>query len=172
MFSGSPDWVYDLEDALANLDNWRQTVLKKKTKTCIVDVLADNKGPGGGIGKHLACDFLYQVAIHPDTPCFFLCSNNELYDRVRAHLPVFMMTWVSEKFLKACGGRTNSLNPFAFNTTSNRNFLSGFVDMYRRTMARVPREIYNLHLSMGHFDPHHVIGMAPSSCSPDSDLHF
>ncbi|KAJ7453319.1 hypothetical protein B0H11DRAFT_2288366 [Mycena galericulata] len=158
MFPGSPDWVYELDDALANLDNWRQKVLAKQKKQCIVDALADNKGPGGGIGKHLACDFLHEVAIHSDTPCFVICHDDELYYRVRTHLPVFMSTWVSPKFLKACAGRANSLNPFAFNTTSNRNFLESYVSTYRRTRVRVPQALYNLHQSLGHFDKDHVLG--------------
>ncbi|KAJ7482728.1 hypothetical protein FB451DRAFT_1364625 [Mycena latifolia] len=155
---GGPDWVSEREDALAYLDQWRVHVLQKKVKTCIVDVLTSSKGPGGGIGKQLASDLLYEVAIHPDTPSLFLCQHDVLYDRLRAHLPVFMMTWVSPPFLNRCGGRTNSLNPFAFNTKSNRNFLAGYVKVYRRREVRIPRDLYNFYFSTGLFDPDHIIG--------------
>ncbi|KAJ7436622.1 hypothetical protein FB451DRAFT_1307112 [Mycena latifolia] len=158
MFPGGPDWVYEREDALLNLDQWRQDVLENKTQTSIVEVLATAHGPGGGMGKHLACDFLHQVGLYPDTPSFFLCGNDEWYYRFRAHLPLFMATWVSPKFLSACAGRTNSLNPFAFNTTSDRNFMEGYVDTYRCTRVRVLRDLYNLHLALGNLDPDHVIG--------------
>lgn len=152
------------EDALEYLDSWRKTVLSKgkKSKACIVDVLTSAHGPGGGIGKHLANDLLYEVAIHPDMPSFVLCSDDKLYGRLRTHLPVFMARWVSPEFLKACGGRTNSRNPFAFNMTSNRNFLSTCVRTYRRDIVRVPRDLFNTYGSEGAFDPNHTIGILDS----------
>ncbi|KAJ7079275.1 hypothetical protein B0H15DRAFT_914148 [Mycena belliarum] len=158
MFPSGPDWVYELPEALANLDKWRVNVIKQSTADCIVDVLVTAHGPGGGIGKHLACDLLHQIGVLPDTSAFDLCSIPGMYNRLRAHLPVFMATWVSPKFLKACAGRTNSRNALAFNTTSNRNFLESYVDVYRRTKVRVPRDLYNLHLSLGNFDPTHIYG--------------
>ncbi|KAJ7664642.1 hypothetical protein DFH06DRAFT_1128044 [Mycena polygramma] len=153
-FPGGPDWVFERDEALEFLDQWREDVLVagKRRKKCIADVLTDAHGPGGGIGKHLANDLLYEVAIHPDTPSFYLCSDDKLFGRLRAHLPVFMARWVSPEFLKACGGRTNSRNPFAFNTTSHRNFISGYVSVYRRTSVRMPQELYNLYLEEGLFD--------------------
>ncbi|KAK6987554.1 hypothetical protein R3P38DRAFT_2838018 [Favolaschia claudopus] len=159
-FPGGPDWVSELPEALACLDHWRDNVLKsgkRKTK-CIVDVLTEAKGPGGGIGKHLANDFLYEVAIHPDTPSFVLCTDDASFSRLRSHLPIFMARWESPQYLKACAGRTNSLNPFAFNTTSDRNFFSSYVPVYRRTSVRVRRDLYNLYLANGLFDPDHIIG--------------
>ncbi|KAJ6494111.1 hypothetical protein C8R47DRAFT_1318939 [Mycena vitilis] len=159
-FPGGPDWVLERDKALECLDQWREEVLAggKRKKKCIADVLTDAHGPGGGIGKHLANDLLYEVAIHPDTPSFYLCSDDRLFGRLRAHLPVFMARWVSPEFLKACGGRTNSRNPFAFNTTSHRNFISGYVSVYRRTSVRMSRELYNLYLEEGLFDNEHIIG--------------
>ncbi|KAK6972318.1 hypothetical protein R3P38DRAFT_3335904 [Favolaschia claudopus] len=159
-FPGGPDWVRELPEALASLDEWQKKVLNagKRKKKCIVDLLTDADGPGGGIGKHLANDFLYEVAIHPDTPSFALCSNEALFSRLRAHLPIFMARWTSSKFLTACAGSTNSLNPFAFNTTSHRNFISSYVPVYRRTSVRVPRDLYNFYLKEGLFDPDHIIG--------------
>ncbi|KAJ7149916.1 hypothetical protein C8R46DRAFT_1306347 [Mycena filopes] len=159
-FAGGPDWFFECEDALEYLDEWRRKVLQagKKKKIAIVDVLNNAHGPGGGIGKHLASDLLYEVAIHPDTPSFVLCSDNVLYMRFRTNVPHFMARWTSPEFLKACGGRPNSLNPFAFNRTSDRNFIWSYVSVYRRTSVRVPRAIYNLYLQNGLFDPDHIIG--------------
>ncbi|KAK7019996.1 hypothetical protein R3P38DRAFT_2972301 [Favolaschia claudopus] len=145
-FPGGPDWVSELPEALACLDHWRDNVLKsgkRKTK-CIVDVLTEAKGPG--------------VAIHPDTPSFVLCTDDASFSRLRSHLPIFMARWESPQYLKACAGRTNSLNPFAFNTTSDRNFFSSYVPVYRRTSVRVRRDLYNLYLANGLFDPDHIIG--------------
>ncbi|KAJ7726999.1 hypothetical protein DFH07DRAFT_945938 [Mycena maculata] len=158
IYPGGPDWVIELDAALEFLDQWRVKVLQQETYAAIVDILITADGPGGGIGKHLACDLLYQVAIHPDTPSFFLCSHSVLFNCLRGHLPTFMKTWVSPKFLELCGGRTNSLNPFAFNTKSDHNFMSGYIDVYRRNMVRVERELYNLYLSNGYFDSEHIIG--------------
>ncbi|KAJ7675728.1 hypothetical protein DFH06DRAFT_1170354 [Mycena polygramma] len=159
-FPGGPDWVLERAEALEFLDRWRDHVLcaGQTGKKCILDVLIDANGPGGGIGKHLANDFLYEVAIHPDTPSFYLCSRDQLFTRLRAHFPIFMARWTSPEFLRACGGRTNSLNPFAFNTTSHRNFLAGYVSVYRRTLVRMPRELYNFYLEEGLFDTDHVVG--------------
>jgi hypothetical protein len=141
-------------------------VLQQQKWTCIADVLTMADGPGGGIGKHLAADFLFEVAIHPDTPSFCLCNDAVLYGRLRTHLPIFMQTWVSKAFLTRCGGRTNSRNPFAFNTTSNDNFLASYVKVYRRDRVRVPAELYNTYLEAGAFDAEHILGML---CS-DNDI--
>ncbi|KAJ7186389.1 hypothetical protein C8R46DRAFT_1024465 [Mycena filopes] len=160
-FTGAPDWALECDDALKYLDQWRQEILGprgRKKYSSILDVLIDADGPGGGIGKHLGNDFLFEIAIHPETPCVDICNDDKLYNRVRGHLPVFMAQWISPKFLKACGGRTNSLNPFAFNTTSHRNFLACYVSVYRRQFVRVKRDLYNFYLQDGLFDPDHIIG--------------
>ncbi|KAJ7711575.1 hypothetical protein B0H16DRAFT_1480236 [Mycena metata] len=80
-----------------------------KKKKCIIDVLLDAHGPGGGIGKHRASDFMFEVVLHPDTSAIDVCTHNVLYDQLRTRLPIFMARWTSPEFLKACGSRTNSL---------------------------------------------------------------
>ncbi|KAJ7653068.1 hypothetical protein DFH06DRAFT_525272 [Mycena polygramma] len=157
-FPGGPDWVIERVEALAFLESWRQGVIANGTTTPIIDVLTTADGPGGGIGKQLANDFLFEVAIHPDMPSFELCADEEQYERLKVHLPVFMSTWVSPKFLERCGGTPNSSNPLAFNSKSDRNFLGGFVRTYRRKEVRVYTDLYNLYSSLGHLDPTHVIG--------------
>ncbi|KAJ7662790.1 hypothetical protein DFH06DRAFT_1042758 [Mycena polygramma] len=157
-FPGGPDWVVELEEALAFLELWRQGVIANEDATPIIDVLTTADGPGGGIGKQLANDVLFEVAIHPDMPSFELCTDEEQYGRFKAHLPVFMSTWVSPKFLELCGGTPNSSNPLAFNSKSDQNFLRGYVRTYRRKEVRVHADLYNLYASLGYLDPTHAIG--------------
>ncbi|KAK7014497.1 hypothetical protein R3P38DRAFT_3322091 [Favolaschia claudopus] len=96
------------------------------------------------IGKHLANDFLYEVAIHPDTPSFALCSNETLFPRLRAHLPIFMARWTSSKFLTASTPLRNPYNK-AFVPLKNqwkempvRFFVVSNTNRYHIIKARVP----------------------------------
>jgi hypothetical protein len=157
-FPGGPDWVYERKSALAYLDRWQETVIAENDWTPIIVILTMANGPAGGVGKQLANDLLYELAIHPDMPSIELCSSPELYGALRSHLPTFMDTWVSPEFLKRCAGQPNSLNPFLFHVNSDRNFISSFVKVYRKREARVPETLYNLYQSRGLFDPDHIIG--------------
>ncbi|KAJ7017004.1 hypothetical protein C8F04DRAFT_1096190 [Mycena alexandri] len=157
-FRGGPDWVFELELALARLDSWRDTVLREDIKTPIIDVLLNVSGPAAGVGQHLANDLLYGVPLHPDTPSSVICEDNQAYLELRQFIPGFMRKFTSKKYLKRCAGAPNSDNPFFFNDVSNETFLRGYVQVYRTQEVRMDVELYNRYLSRGLFDPDHTIG--------------
>ncbi|KAF7335901.1 hypothetical protein MSAN_02327200 [Mycena sanguinolenta] len=157
-FPGGPDWNIERPAAIAHLAAWRERMLSTGSTTAIVEELTSVHGPGGGMGKQLANDFLFEIAVHPDMPSGELCTDEAQYERFRTHIPVFMSRWVSGKFLTLCGGTPNSKNPLAFNWKSNKNFLRMYVLVYRRRETRVKAELYNLYQSLGLLDPNHTIG--------------
>ncbi|KAJ7235950.1 hypothetical protein C8J57DRAFT_1248054 [Mycena rebaudengoi] len=142
------------------------SVLRKGTSTPMIDVLTEMEGPGAGIGQHLANDLLFLLAIHPDTPAIELCADNTIYDRLLNFLPGFMAHWFSREFIKSCGGRVNSTNPFAFNDTSDSNFRAHQVHVYRKENARLEAELFALYQSQGFLDPDHTIGLPYKKPSP------
>ncbi|KAK7050766.1 hypothetical protein R3P38DRAFT_2687100 [Favolaschia claudopus] len=157
-FKGGPDWVLEPGEALADLDQWRQEVLKEGTDTPIIDVLLKPDGPGGGVGQHLANDLLFCCALHPDTPADILCEDDDLYGSLRENFPTFMAKFSSKTYVARCGGTPNTGNPFSFNLTSDTNFLRGFVQVYRKEEVRVPATLYDLYQSRGLLDAQHIIG--------------
>ncbi|KAJ7233257.1 hypothetical protein C8J57DRAFT_1532615 [Mycena rebaudengoi] len=161
-FPSGPDWVCELPAAIQYLHDWRASVLRKGTSTPMIDVLTEMEGPGAGIGQHLANDLLFLLAIHPDTPAIELCADNTIYDRLLNFLPGFMAHWFSREFIKSCGGRVNSTNPFAFNDTSDSNFRAHQVHVYRKENARLEAELFALYQSQGFLDPDHTIAQLPS----------
>ncbi|KAJ7176819.1 hypothetical protein C8R46DRAFT_44716 [Mycena filopes] len=157
-FRGGPDWNIEREEALEGLDAWRTGVLDAHLLTPIIDVLLDVAGPAAGVGQHLANDLLYCLALHPDTPSFDICSNDETYGELRTFLPQFMSTFASPTFLSRCAGLPNSDNPFIFNEVSNTHFLQGYVLVYRTLEVRMEVDLYNRYQRRGLFDPEHTIG--------------
>ncbi|KAK6971563.1 hypothetical protein R3P38DRAFT_3496235 [Favolaschia claudopus] len=167
----APDWVFETDDALAGLDQWRDTVLQTQRRMAILDVLNQADSFASGLGQQMASDLLFECAIHPDMPSFDLCSHDGLYARFRAHIPVFMRTFVSDRYFERCGLASNSLNPFYFNDYSDNNFIRGFVKVYRKIEVRVPAALYHLYQSEGLFDSDHTIGLpylAP--CEPTTRM--
>lgn len=144
--------------ALEYMDAWRASVIQQEKITPIIDVLCDTKGPAAGVGAHLANDILYLVSIHPDTPATVVCLNEQMYSTLKSSFPSFMAQWISLEFKKRCGGTANSVNPFAFNYTSNTNFLATHVKVFRQDLVRVPRDLYNIYQGLGHFDEAHTVG--------------
>ncbi|EDQ99418.1 uncharacterized protein LACBIDRAFT_316600 [Laccaria bicolor S238N-H82] len=53
---------------------------------------------------------------------------------------------------------TNSPNPFAFNTTSDRNYTNGYIWVFRKAAVDIPCDLYNFYLQEGLFDKSHTIG--------------
>lgn len=111
-----------------------------------------------GYGRHCINDFLYQLAIYPGTPAYVICRNDTLYKEFKQHLHTYMLKYSSKAFLNDAASIPNSDNPFLFNDRSNRIYISKYIDVFRRTTKRVPKEIYNRHLREGLFDPSHTIG--------------
>ncbi|KAK6981518.1 hypothetical protein R3P38DRAFT_3113515 [Favolaschia claudopus] len=158
----APDWVFETDDALAGLDQWRDTVLQTQRRMAILDVLNQADSFASGLGQQMASDLLFD---------FDLCSHDGLYARFRAHIPVFMRTFVSDRYFERCGLASNSLNPFYFNDYSDNNFIRGFVKVYRKIEVRVPAALYHLYQSEGLFDSDHTIGLpylAP--CEPTTRM--
>ena len=140
----------------------------------IVDVIADNSNcVFGGFGRHLANDFLHYAAIFPGAPCSWICSDDARFYHFTSRIVSFTQIWRSTDFLKRCGMSTNSSNPFAFNTTSDRNYTAGFIWVFRKTFVKIPQDLYNQYLQEGLLDPTHTIGglIVPLWFCPDDFLH-
>lgn len=127
----------------------------------IVDVMCETGSLAfGGFGRHLANDFCYTIALYPGTPVHALCNSDVLYLAFKAAIPLYMQQWRDKEFLRKCAGQSNSDNPFAFNVTSNKNYLSSYIHVFRKERVRVPADLYNLYQSQGLLDASHTIGVS------------
>jgi formamidopyrimidine-DNA glycosylase len=111
-----------------------------------------------GLGRHLINDFLYFAGIHPYTPSSKICDNNESFEAFTQQLIDYFHTFTSKKFLQLVATASNIDNPLGFNENSNRNYMGGWVHVYRRSITSVPATLYNSYASQGLFDSDHIIG--------------
>ncbi|KAH9924593.1 hypothetical protein B0H21DRAFT_826713 [Amylocystis lapponica] len=157
-----PDWIYETEMAMQGLLQWRQQIIDNPNGSTanapIVKVLCDSQDIFNGFGRHTAHDFLHLQGLWPGHPTVLICQANDIFDRFRDGLVLYMSTWASQKFLERVAGVPNVDNPLQFNYKSDINYMSHYVHVYRKSFVRVPAELYNELLRTGMLDRHHVIG--------------
>lgn len=115
-------------------------------------------GSFAGYGRHTINDFLYQAAIHPHTPAYVICQDDEIYNAFKAHLHTYMRQYREPKFLKIAATVANHPNPFSFNKKSDDAYTAGWVHVFRRTKVFVPKAIYDRYALLGLLDKDHTIG--------------
>ncbi|KAH6890806.1 hypothetical protein BKA70DRAFT_1441709 [Coprinopsis sp. MPI-PUGE-AT-0042] len=160
MFPDGPDWYYERREALEALHAWRQRMLDEDAgfNQPIVKALTLNTSMAfGGIGRHLANDPLFRAAIHPGLSSFYVCEHKETWLWLKATITSYMDTWLSSAFIRDCGSDVNSLNPFAFNFTSNTNYLKTYTLVYYKKEVWVDKDLCNRYLKLGYLDESHVI---------------
>lgn len=122
-------------------------------------------GSFAGYGRHTINDFLFELAIHPHTPAYVICQNDEVYEKFKNHLHDYMEAYWGPKFLKLSATVANHQNPFHFNARSNTNYTAGWVQVFRRTTTFVSKVLYNQYAEQGLLDTTHTIGSFCVLCS-------
>lgn len=112
-----------------------------------------------GYGRHTINDFLFQLAIHPHTPAYVICQDENTYKDFKAHLHTYMKQYHEPKFLNMAATVANNRNPFFFNKKSDDAYTAGWVQVFRRIKAFVPKALYNRYASRGLLDKDHTIGL-------------
>ncbi|EDR01612.1 uncharacterized protein LACBIDRAFT_310678 [Laccaria bicolor S238N-H82] len=174
-FPDGADWFLEKDVALNALEKWRHDMCTGAPghSKPIVDVIAENGNHVfGRFGRHLANDFLYYAANFPGAPCSWVCSDDACFSHFTSRIVSYTQIWQSADFLKRCGMSTNSSNPFAFNTTSDRNYTAGFIWVFRKAFVKIPQDLYNQYLREGLFNPTHKIGDPYQYTGPLSDKQF
>lgn len=115
-------------------------------------------GAFSGFGRHTVNDFLFQEAIFPGTPSYLLCQDDEVFERFVESLEGYLKSFDHDSFYKRTVSITNSTNPFAFNEKSNDQYMKHHILIFRRTTAKVDRELYERYCRAGLLDSDHTIG--------------
>ncbi|KAH6894948.1 hypothetical protein BKA70DRAFT_1032085, partial [Coprinopsis sp. MPI-PUGE-AT-0042] len=160
-FPDGPDWYYERTEAIQALRAWRQRMQNEEAgfNQPIVKALTLNTSMAfGGIGRHLANDLLFKAAIHPGLSSIYVCEHEQTWSRLESTITTYMDSWYSPTFAKNCSGDVNSLNPFAFNFTSNNNYLKMYTLVYYKKDVWVDKDLYNLYLRLGYLDENHIVG--------------
>ncbi|TEB37826.1 hypothetical protein FA13DRAFT_1867608 [Coprinellus micaceus] len=160
-FPDGPDMVLEPIPAREALLDWRRRVLDGTASgtDAIVKAITTNKSMAfGGFGRHLANDFLHVVKIPPLLSARTVCQSDRMFDSIMDHIFVYMAQWSSDRFIKQCCTDVNSLNPFTFNASQERNYHSGYVYVHAKDMVRVTVDEYNGFVELGYLDPDHTIG--------------
>ncbi|KAF8959399.1 hypothetical protein BDZ97DRAFT_1922926 [Flammula alnicola] len=110
-----------------------------------------------GFGRHTANDFLYHLAIFPGTPAYVVCTDDELYEEFKVSLYSYQAKF-SEPYYLRVASRQSTATPFEFNENMNMDYISRWVNIFRRTTVLVPKDLYMRYMSQGLFDPEHTIG--------------
>lgn len=106
---------------------------KDFNRPIITDMARNTHGAFSGLGRHCINDLLYQAGIFPGTPSYVICLDLSLYCRLKDLIYSYIARFSSQKFLKKIVSVQNTNNPFAFNETSNQNYISSYIDVFRRT---------------------------------------
>lgn len=115
-------------------------------------------GAFSGFGRHTINDFLYLYMIFPGTPSYKICTDDILFKKLEAAIPEYMGKWTSKDFYTNCCGGVNSNNPFEYNYKAQKHYVQSYIEVFRRTCVKVPKNLYNKYLEEGLFDPDHTIG--------------
>ncbi|KII83447.1 hypothetical protein PLICRDRAFT_119413 [Plicaturopsis crispa FD-325 SS-3] len=160
-FKGGPDWIVERPMAEDALQIWRPPKPREPLPPdtpIIVDMCGNAGGAFTGLGRHTANDLLFRLAIFPSTPSHIICKDNTLFAALKSGIAAYMDRFTSRSFLDDVSAVSNSPNPFAFNERSNDRYIQQYIDVFRRTKALVPSELYNSYMRQGLFDPDHIIG--------------
>lgn len=95
-------------------------------------------GAFSGLGRHCINDLLYRAGIFPGTPVHVICLDSSLFYRLKALIYEYIAQYSSERFLKQVVSVRNSTNPFDFNEKSNQDYLSSYIDVFRRCKVCMP----------------------------------
>jgi len=124
----------------------------------IQEICSNPCGAFSGFGRHLANDFLFEMAIFPGMPSYIIWENPEEFERLEVCLFRFMEVFDSDEYLNMVATVPNSDNPFTFNEASNDVYLEQYVTVFRRSRAMVHTELYFEYCRKGLFDSQHTIG--------------
>ncbi|KAF9049376.1 hypothetical protein BDZ89DRAFT_1057739 [Hymenopellis radicata] len=163
-FNGGPDWLYELPQALQELDRWRQ--LNLDDSSChgisILQAMSTADDAEGrffaSFGRHTINDALHHVELHPGMPAAEICADDTLYEAFKAGLAEYMQQFRSAKFRRLVCNRPNTSNPFTFQASLDARYSATYMTVFRKATVRISIPKYNRMLSLGLFDPEHTIG--------------
>ncbi|KAF8054098.1 hypothetical protein FPV67DRAFT_1695098 [Lyophyllum atratum] len=161
-YESGPDWESERELCLGNLDRWRGAVLsddKFASKPILQSIEQNDYHAFNGLGRHLTNDFLHEAGgVFPGAPIIFICESQTTFDSFKAILITYMTQWSSKAYLKLCGGRVNSKNPFSFQAKADANYSTHYLRIFRKAYTQMPSAHYNRMAHAGLFDKDHIIG--------------
>jgi len=131
---------------------------REPIRPIVKELCANSMGAFSGFGRHVANDFLHLESIYPGTPSRLICEGDEEFQQFASSVERYLKSFTEPEFLDKVTSIPNSDNPFTFNETSNKNYMNGYIHVFRRTRARVPRELYVNYCRKGLLDPDHTVG--------------
>ena len=129
-------------------------------RSMIKEICANSGGAFSGLGRHLANDICFHLAIHPATPAIYICQDNKRFAELLEGIPEYLGQFTKPGYYQpmeaSCGlGRKN---PFEFHEDANRIYMHSYVDVFRRCNRQVPEALYVKYIKQGLLDPQHIIG--------------
>jgi hypothetical protein len=133
--------------------------IKPPARSIIHEICTNKSEAFAGLGRHTANDLLYLAATFPGTPAYVICRDSERYEKFKDLIYKYQSQFFTAEFHRLVSTSPNNNNPFAFNENSNRVYMEKYIEIFRRTTALVPKELYALYRTQGLLDPDHIIGM-------------
>jgi hypothetical protein len=128
------------------------------TRRIIHEICTNKSEAFSGFGRHTANDFLYFAATFPGTPAYIICRDSERYQKFKDLIHKYQSQFSSPEFHRLVSTSPNTNNPFAFNENSNTVYMQAYIQVFRRTKALVPKELYDEYQAQGLLDANHIIG--------------
>jgi hypothetical protein len=124
----------------------------------IREICSNSLGAFSGFGRHTANDFLYTQAVFPGMPSYLLCEDDEVFNNFVSAIEAYIKSYATDEYYKRVVSVANSVNPFAFNESSNAYYMKRYILIFRRTKAKVGRNLYIRYCRLGYLDPNHTMG--------------
>lgn len=124
----------------------------------IREICSNSLGAFSGFGRHTANDFLYTQAIFLGMPSYLLCEDDEVFNNFVSAIEAYIKSYATNEYYKRVVSVANSVNPFAFNESSNAYYMKRYILVFRRTKAKVGHNLYIRYCRLGYLDPNHTMG--------------
>jgi hypothetical protein len=122
------------------------------------EICANSLGAFSGFGRHTMNDFLFGEAIFPGMPSYLLCENDKIFENFVSVIEAYLGSFATDDFYNRIVSAVNSSNPFAFNEKSHEQYMKRHITVFRRTWAKVDRDLYIRYCRLGYLDPDHTMG--------------
>ncbi|KAL0567461.1 hypothetical protein V5O48_014533 [Marasmius crinis-equi] len=168
-YNVGPDWRSEQSVVRPALDEWRNRILRSRSRQTITDAMANDSYAFSPFGRHLIADALHEQGIFPGMPAKLVCADDSQYTRFVDGLMNYINDLATTSFTSLLSCRMNTTNPFDFNWKADTDYGNRCVKVFRRAYVGVKVPLFNYLLKNGLLDPQHTMGTSSYILKPEHE---
>lgn len=111
-----------------------------------------------GVGAKILSDILFLLGAPPHLKASRIFVEDELFERLVSVISRRLNEFQSDKYKTEVCTSPNTTDPFVFNKTSDKNYKSAWLLVYRKAYANMDSELWHYYARRGYFDWAHTWG--------------